>query len=117
MSSYNGVSFQCIGDGGQFATVERDADGLRRFLASIRIDSLADRNSLAALISVCTIKRIYGRLDGIIHVEAGSGAKTLVVPTVPGTLGTETAVLVSFTNVRAERQAGRFTADAEWVLL
>ena len=118
MSAFDGVSFDVMGDGGQFPTMERDSDGCQHYLATIRIASLSARNSLASRVTVITTKPVYGRLDCNCHILAGSGAKTLVVPTTTGTTGSFTAILIALTNVRADgRHAQRFTADAEWIVL
>ena len=118
MSSFGATDFLIIGNGGQMPTVERDSDGFRHYRATIRIASLGDRNALAGMVSIVTPARIYGRVGGNLHLDGGSGAATLVVTATTGSTTSNSAVLVSLTNIRADGRGTqhRFTADAEWLL-
>jgi hypothetical protein len=119
VSAYSSVSFLVVGANGQFPTVEADSDGFNRYKATIRLASLGDRNTLASLVSTVTAIRIYGRRGGNLHVEAGPGAATLVVPAATSSTISRSAVLVALTSIGADGHDSRhrFTAAAEWVIV
>lgn len=119
MSAYGGIDFKVVGNGGQFPTVEADADGFNRYKATIRLASLSDRNALAGLLSICTQNRIYGRSGGNISLEAGPGAATLIVPAASSSTVSRSAILVGLTSIQADGHgpAHRFTAAAEWIIV
>lgn len=118
MSRFDGTQFMIEGDAGTFPGVERDSDGVRRYAARIHLASIADRNTLAGEVTLCTTVRVYGRRDANVHIDAGNGVGTLVYPNRAGVSTSASAILISLTAIRMDGRRGqRVSADAEWIVL
>ena len=118
MSSFAGIAFKVMGEGGTFPTVEYDADGTRRYRATIRIASRADTTALAAKATRVTVLPVYGRFGANVHILGGPGTATLSVPQRAGALATYSAILTLLSEVQADgSDATRFTAAAEFVVV
>lgn len=118
MSSFGGTPFMIEGDAGTLPGVERDSTGVRRYVARIHLESIADRNTLAGEVTLCTTLRVYGRRDANVHIDAGNGVATLVYPNRAGAATSASAILISLTAIRVDGRRGqRVSADAEWIVL
>jgi hypothetical protein len=117
LSSFDDIPFKVLGEGGSYPLPERDAEGVRRWIGGVLFATTADRDALAATLSIVTPLTVYGRAEANLHLEGGYGAAALIVPSAAGVPTTYTALLVGMTAVRADgRQSAPHRADLEFVL-
>lgn len=117
MSTYDSVAFK-VGavERGVFPHITREAP-LWRYRCRARIDSTTAYRSLLDRVSVITPDPILGSLDCFVHVEAGVGAKTLVVPDEAGATVTFAAAYLTGIAGRTDgRVDDRYIADLEFAI-
>lgn len=117
MSSFGGEDFKVIPTNGMWPAPFTDDDGIDKYSATIRIETVAAFKALYGMKESVTLKRAGGTKGGTAFIDSGGDSHDLLVPVARGTEGTMDAVLVDFRpDVRA-RWDDQFEADCTWVIL
>lgn len=117
MASFRGTAFDVEQDGNFAPAVARDADGTKRYRASLIVDAEADHDALFGAVCLVTVKRAIASFAVYPFVEAGVGRGSLVIPDEAGA-GEQTydAILVRYEARGHATTDGLYRADAEWVI-
>lgn len=117
-TTYNSIAYRVTTDDAQLPGPTPGDGGILSYTASITLGSAADVASIAALLSIVTVKPALGMVNGgTIVVEAGPGSKTLVLPTSAGSERTFAAILTDFQSAPYVTTDATWRCDATWMLL
>lgn len=118
-SSFASVAFFVEPDDGFYPKPEPDDDLVKHYKCTAVFKTLAAYAAMESKISVSVEKRPLGQTSYNVHVEAGYGPATLIVPNYGGVQTSYTAVLKAITNAEgyARRKKDNFRADLDFVVV